>query len=146
MARGTRKSVATVWIESGRIHIRADYNPQWVEMFKQHIQPGHRSWEPMKKVWTADPSHIDDVEELCNRFYDEVNVLQDQGGDAAPAAVQDGGASALHQLIQHAKPETMEKIYKLVMRDVHPDMGGSTEKAQTVTVAWNKIKPTLGGV
>ena len=46
----------------------------------------------------------------------------------------------LHQLIEHANYETLEKIYKLVMLDVHPDRGGSTEQAQTVNVAWAEIK------
>jgi len=48
------------------------------------------------------------------------------------------------RLMKYVKPETMKKIYRLIMLDVHPDHGGSDEGTKVANVAWDAIKKERG--
>lgn len=140
---GTGKTTATLWAQDGRIRIRSDYNTEFIDAFKQMVPPQHRSWMPKPdKLWTCEPSYLDDVYQLCQKFFDDVSILEEGGGDAAGGNGVDG--NPYEALLKHASDDFLKKVHRSLIKACHPDKGGDAKIAAQVNAAWKRIREERG--
>lgn len=134
---------ATIWIANGRVNLRCDYETEWISRFKSMVPARHRKWDGKPNfVWSFDPAYLDDVNALCEKYF-EVTVLTDSTTET-PAPVSLTGDPIL-VLCSLASNEALKKLHRQVALECHPDMaGGSTEKMSQANAAWDAIKKARG--
>ena len=137
--------VATLFVEDGWIKLRSPYDrkrtPDFIAKLKNSIPSGMRKWDPEEKVWKVDPSYDDILLKLCEKWFEEVNVIEMQPTIAALPA---GSASAYHDLLSLADGNTIKKVYRLIASSLHPDKGGDVRKMTEANAAWEQIKKERG--
>lgn len=136
---------ATIWRDGAWLYIRSPFNKNFVSDIKWQIHPSYRGWDKEKKLWTIDPSQIDVLVDIAERYYD-VHVLPDMREDEAPREPYRfpvGPISSPHEtMLKLAKPRTLRRIYHLIAKDVHPDQGGRHEDMVALNEAWEYLKGT----
>lgn len=136
------KTTATLWSQDGRIRIRSDYNAEFVEAFKRMVPGRHRSWMPKPdKMWTCEPAYLEELHELCIRFYDDVSILEGDGDSGEAAGIE---GNPYEELFKHASDEFLKKVYRSLIKACHPDHGGNPKKASAVNAAWKRIREARG--
>jgi hypothetical protein len=140
-ARG-RKQKATLFVKGEWIHVRTPYHEAFINALKAEIPHAYRKWGPtigLDKVWLVDPSHIDDLVFVCERFF-EVNVVDTQ---PEVVAIATPTGDAYGRMLRLASPAIVKKVYRLIAQEIHPDRGGDPAKMTELNLAWDEIRKGL---
>jgi hypothetical protein len=138
------KQKATLFIKGEWVHVRTPYHEGFVNALKAEIEYSYRKWGPAvgidDKVWLVDPSQIDTLVFVCERFF-EVNVVEDK----TEVIMVEGEAAqdAYSRMMRMASPGLKKKIYRLIAMEVHPDKGGTPAQMTELNLAWEEIKKEL---
>lgn len=138
----------TVWVDGPWIKIRAPYDknltPHCNNDLKDRLPHGTRRWDPDEKVWKVDPSHDATLMEILERWFDEVNVLE-QHAPPVPAAAITSGSDLFSQMLKLCPDTALPKVYRVIAASVHPDApGGDAEKMKQLNSLWSQIKQERG--
>lgn len=57
------------------IELITPYNAAWVETLKHRVPPSYRDWNPDAQRWTIHDRYVDEILELMNRFFEDVEEL-----------------------------------------------------------------------
>ena len=127
----------TIWFEAGEAMMRFPFDRKFIESLKSMFRPGERNWYPEEKLWGVQAGLSKELISLARRHFGNVVVM----GDLEPFG---NDSSSLRGALLDGLPRpVMEKVYKCIMREVHPDMGGDLETAKRVNVAWDKLRGKL---
>lgn len=131
----TGPKVAKLFVEGPWIVCKTPFNREFVEDLKDEVGYNNRKWDADNKVWKVDVDELDKVEELCRKYFDEVNFIETEqpsnGG---------GAESPYHDMLCDVPDEVLKRVYHLIAVGVHPDHGGSTELMSKVNDAWRMIQ------
>jgi hypothetical protein len=110
----------------------------WGKWRGNTVDDGDYKWKVPRNAETAWKAQHDK-----QGFADQFRHEEDQRvfGDEAN---ERGHNCTYSRLLQYASPETMKKVYRLIMLDAHPDRGGSDDNAKVVNAAWDAIKKERG--
>ena len=56
------------------IILRTPYHHDFVEELKGTVPSSDRQWDPEEKAWTIDMDYEQEVVDLCEHYFDEVEV------------------------------------------------------------------------
>lgn len=128
---------ATLWAESGWIHIRSPYNADYVSDIKTEIDRSMRKWNPDSKTWSVDVSALEKLIEISERYF-TVNVIEQQ----APQVTVSGDAYSA--LLTPLPDKVLKKVYLLIVSECHPDKGVDGKLLSGVNAAWGEVKKIRG--
>lgn len=121
---GIEGEVAKVWLDEnkGIICARFPYKDKVINEIRLKVPKGKKSWNPDDKVWEFSVEAIDVVVAILTENFDKVIDLT---RPAPPMPVSSNGGDPLLSLLDE---EDINKIYKMLARKYHPDMGGEGDK------------------
>jgi len=105
----------------GWVDLVTPYNARFVEQLKLLVQPSHRRWDPVLKVWHVNELYLEDVIDLLGHFFDEVTTN---------LTVYDNNSSSdnvFKDVFRILPDDCKSKVYKSLAFALHPDKGGSQE-------------------
>jgi len=111
------KSAMTGWVE-----LVTPFNELFVAELKSSIQPPHRKWEPIGKVWQVNDIYLDKVVPMLKKYFDEVttDLLQKE-------PVPSNLFKPLFAILGELPNGTIDKVYRSLAFALHPDKGGNNE-------------------
>ena len=124
----------TIWLEDGMAMMRFPFDRSFMDWLKSTFHPSERMYDPEKRVWGVQAGRVRELIGLAGRHFDHVEVMD----DLAPIASDDGSLRAA--LLEGLPRPVLEKVYRCIMREVHPDMGGDLEMSKRVNVAWDRLR------
>jgi len=113
---------ATIFIDdlTGRIALRTPYDTDFLDEFRGVVPRDNRTWDKPAKLWYVDIHFLDQLVALCERYF-EVEV--------PPQMVEGSGNGDCYEMfLKHVSKDCISKIWRIVARELHPDMGGDKEK------------------
>lgn len=127
-------NTATMWVDRGLglMCVRAPYSPDFVKEFKDKVPEADRDFAFEEKVWKFSCHHLDLVITIVGKYF-KLEMLPE-------IQVQTKSSSKVEALLTHVSKDTLNKVWKLVAFELHPDRGGDTEKFQEAKEAYEKLK------
>ena len=116
----------------GWIKILTPYKADFVDELKSTVQPSHRSWDPVEKVWHVHDIYLEQLIGMLKRHYDE--VTQDL------VVEEEVSGNMFEKLFDVITNGTAEKVHRVLSLALHPDHGGSEEMMKQLNAAWSKVK------
>jgi len=110
--RAQKKSFAHLSLtdDSKRLLIRSSFNQEFVDELKSTIPYQARLWNKSERVWEVDVDYLDLVEEMVQRYYSEIKVLFEAGGEDPFEVLF---------LIPDTPLDICEDVYKLLIKRYH---------------------------
>ena len=115
----------------GWIKVLTPYKADFVDELKSTVQPSHRVWEPVEKVWRVHDIYLEELIGMLKRHFDE--VTQDLVG------AEEVSGNMFEKLFEVITNGTGEKVYRVLSLALHPDHGGN-EGMKQLNAAWQKAK------
>ena len=133
-------TTAELWREGERLLVRFDYSPTFIEGLKRAVPARARRYHPAERLWSVDPAMYRTVRDLAEDHFDAVEI------DPALEPPSAAASSPYDELLAGLPPRVLKRVYRLIVREVHPDRAGagSTALAQRVNAAWAAIERDIG--
>ena len=130
------EEVAKVWLneEKGILCARFPYKEKVITAIRAEIPKGKKSWNPDDKVWEFSVETVDVIVKILTENFDKVIDLT---RPAPPMLTSSNGGDSLLSLLDE---EDINKIYKLLARKYHPDMGDGSDKMAKINQIFSKKK------
>lgn len=133
------KPRATIWADSeGFICCRTyGYVEEYPIEIKQNIKGKLKSWNMRNdRIWRFDPSVYDIASFITEKYYDVTYVK-----DESPSTSVDTYTGDPYSEFLRCLPDMLlKKVYRLIVSDLHPDKGGSSEEMAKINSLWQVIK------
>lgn len=128
---------ATVWIDpdTRMIGVRTPYDPGIVSSLKVMIPSSLRRWDGARKIWLIDQSMMAKLEEILAKLGYSV-----EDGTLPPERATPSDKSPFHDLLCDVPFGTLQKVYRVLAMECHPDRGGNPEVMARINVAWRQIQ------
>lgn len=133
---GIEAEVAKVWLDEnkGIICARFPYKEKVIGEIRAKIPKGKKSWNPDDKIWEFSVETIDVVVEILTENFDKVIDLTKEVPELP--YIQNGTDPLLSLLDK----EDIQKIYKMLAKKYHPDIGGDADKMARINRIFTKMK------
>ena len=128
----------------GCFRVKCPFNKHWVEELKAKLPGGARTWDKPNLQWVFDPLFLDDVKELCDKFFGTPGI-KDSGWiehkpTTAPLQVTNNSEYIHYKTFVDCIPsDILKRMYYAAVKVHHPDTGGNATVAANLTVAWKYI-------
>jgi hypothetical protein len=126
----------TMWLEGSEIKMRFPYDAGFIAALKEHFCAAWRSYDETTRTWGVAATKYPELRKLVGRHFLTIDEL----GYLAPIRTTNTSVDVLAQVLLDLPPPVLEKVYKVIMREVHPDHGGSLEMAKRVNEAWERLR------
>ena len=133
---GIEAEVAKVWLDEnkGIICARFPYKEKVIGEIRAKIPKGKKSWNPDDKIWEFSVETIDVVVEILTENFDKIIDLTKEVPELP--YIQNGTDPLLSLLDK----EDIQKIYKMLAKKYHPDIGGDADKMARINRIFTKMK------
>lgn len=129
------KNFAKIWIDEGKgvLCARFPYHQKAIDEFREKIPKGKKAWNADDKLWVFSFETIDVVVDILTRNFDEVIDMT----QAIPTTSVVMSGDPLLSLLDK---EDINKIYILLVKKYHPDIGGDEKKMARINQIFSQIK------
>jgi len=134
---GVDAQVAKVWLDEGEgvLCARFPYKKEVIDDFHRKIPKGKKAWDGDKKVWKFSTEVIEVLINIFQTHFGIENVIDMTSATAPTVEVKSGDP-----LLSLLDKEDIQKIYILLVRKYHPDVGGDNKKMAAINQIFNKIR------
>ena len=131
-----KEEVAKIWLDEGKgvICTRFPYKLKVIEEIREKVPKGKKTWNPTDKIWEFSVEAVDIIVEIMTENFQKVIDLTQA---APPMPVSQNGTDPLLSLLDE---EDIQKIYKLLAKKYHPDIGGDADKMAKINQIFTKMK------
>lgn len=133
------KDTAKVWVDDnkGVLVAKFPYRASVIQQFKEKIPTGKKAWNPDTKTWEFSAETIDVLMEiLTSEFGDNVIDLTQQGQPVPQSP-------SLDPLLSLLDNDDIQKIYLMLVKKYHPDIGGDGDKMARINQIFNQRKEMM---
>lgn len=122
--RSIEEEVAKIWLneEKGILCARFPFKQNVIDAIHTQIPKGKKAWNPDDKLWEFSVEAVDVVVKILTESFQKVIDLTRP--EPPMIASQNGGDPLLSLLDE----EDINKIYKMLARKYHPDMGDGSDR------------------
>jgi len=128
----------TLTLERGEIIMRAPYDADFVDNFKNEIPREARRWDKDHKVWKIQAAYDKELIEFLEEWFDDVVFV----GDEPEVIVVPGDAQSdpYGVILRNVPNDLLRDVCRKALSANHPDRGGNQEDFLAVKAAWDTIK------
>jgi hypothetical protein len=127
---------ATIWVQDGELKLRMPYDVAAIEAFKRTFCAEWRWYDRKTKVWSLIITKQFALETFCRLHFAKVVFL----GDMPSMRQEPVFAEELAAIIGEIDAPLLDKLYKLLIFELHPDRGGDEDLCRRVLVAYETWK------
>lgn len=133
---GVDQTVAKIWLDETKAVIcaRFPYTQKVIDEIRAKIPKGKKSWNPDDKIWEFSVETVDVIVEILSDHFDKVIDLTKEVPELP--IIQNGTDPLLSLLDQ----DDIQKIYKVLVKKYHPDVGGDSNKMARINQVFSKMK------
>lgn len=113
----------------GWLKVVTPYNADFVDELKSNIQPSHRQWDPDNKHWLINDLYLEDLVNMCQRHYDEIETDLKEGDTEHE--------NLFTQVFEILPEDSRKNVYRVLALALHPDKGGSEELMKKLNEAFS---------
>jgi len=114
----------------GWLDVDTPYSEKFIKELKLTIQPSHRKWNLVLKVWQVNEMFLEELVELLKVYFDEVIV-----NFVNPAP---NGNNPFIPVLNLISTQDIDKVYKSLAFAIHPDRGGNNQTMKLLNEAYEK--------
>jgi hypothetical protein len=129
-------STITFWLEGSEIKMRFPYDEGFIDDLKHTFCAAWRSYDPTTRIWGVTATKWPALRELARRHFLHIEAV----GELAPMTSVDVATDELAAILPDLPRAVVDKVYRLILAEVHPDRGGSLDLSQRVGEAYAKHK------
>jgi len=135
-------ALITVDAAKKELHIEAPYDAEFISALKKLIPGRDRRWDPDAKIWVCHKMFLRQVQELCEEYYDSVDV--DERKPPVPMkpvvlmVTPDDATLAYANIIRHLTDNALEQIVTLAITD--RAQGHDTPSIEIIKNAWQQVQ------
>lgn len=123
--------LAILWREDNKILLHAPYNEHFLYDIKSIIPKRFRRWDPVYKLWIIDELVEDEVYNLIDRYFD-LKELSLKNSSLQQVNYYGG-------LLRHLSIDGLKRVWRVVAKELHPDLGGDSETFIQARVAYENL-------
>lgn len=133
---GINDEIAKVWVDEGKgvICARFPYKEKVIAKIRAEIPKGKKAWNPEGKIWEFSVETIDVLIKILHEHFDQVLDLTHP---APPMLTSQNGGDPLLSLLDE---EDINRIYKVLAKRHHPDVGGNPNLMAKINAVFAKFK------
>lgn len=133
---GIDQEVAKIWIDEnkGIICARFPYKEKVIAEIRAKVPKGKKSWNPDGKIWEFSVETVDVVVKILTENF---NNVVDLTRPETPMLTSQNGGDPLLSLLDE---DDINKIYKMLARKYHPDMGGEGTLMAKINQLFSKVR------
>jgi len=100
-------------------------------------------WDGTNKIWLILPEDLDSMVDILTRHHGKIPTVERK--PEPTAFVAKINENLILRMFEAAGPEISSKIYKMMIKEYHPDSGTepSHDKCAAITVGYREIKAAL---
>lgn len=138
-----------VWAENGWVKCKVPYDPDITPIFVQELKDSIdwrlRQWSSSEKLWMIDPSQWSEIVRVARKYFKNVDVNEQESKEkdkeGSKSSFNENPYTTIANMLRVSSAETLSKVYRILVADLHPDKGGDVETMKRLNIAWDKIKP-----
>mgnify|MGYP001572623597 CR=1 FL=1 len=119
----------------GWLKVVTPYQKDFVEDLKTIIQPSHRKWDPIERVWHVNELFLEELAGLLKMYFDEVSTDLGQ-----PSQPPDNMFIQVFSALKGMPNNNLDGVYRALAIAVHPDHGGSDDLMTKLNQAYQEAK------
>lgn len=115
----------------------------FIESLKSSINYRKRKWDPTGKRWLFHDDAIDDVilELSLHRIDFDMKETRERAKERPSTAIMTRQQAAAElYLLPDAPADVITAVFRVLAKQYHPDMGGSTEQMQRLNAAMEVLR------
>lgn len=126
-------------ITSPWVLVSFPYDPDYVEIIKRVVPKGSRSYNANTKAWTIGSHYRRTLENA----FDQLERIRANRYDTPPQRAAHHGTRPLDDVFRELFTLIPEHLrtptHRALMKVAHPDVGGDTEMAKALNMAWAEV-------
>lgn len=130
--------LADVYVSDNGAVLQTPYHAVFIEVLKVSVPHEYRTYDPGRRAWGVRPPYIDLALLLVGKYFPDAQI-RDTRTKAKPEPEPEPENWA--GLLFAGLPEHLHApVYKALIRALHPDIGGDTRAAQTLNLAYDRLR------